>query len=420
MARHVALFFGDYFARPSKRSGAWMSSFRSQERLAGDITPIVVNVMNFSKGGEGQPSLLSFDDARTLFHEFGHGLHGMLSDVTYPLLSGTGVVRDFVEFPSQLYEHWLEEPEVLQRFARHHETGAPMPKELLDRLLASRTFNQGFATVEYISSALYDLEVHAAPGGAPIDPAAEERRILAEIAMPEGMVMRHRPTALPARLRRRRLFVGLLQLPVVGGPRRRRLQGLPRGGRHLRSGDGRSPQGLCLRGRQPARARGSLSGLPGPRPRRERASPQAGARRGLGRGSAPESPPSSRRAALRRRSGTSRGVVAGFPATRPVRERSPADRIERFSARGGDGLERAGGQLEALHGEGAVAHEYVRHGGDNQEGGVFPTPVCSRKEPAVRRMDEERSHEDRQEQDLRDTAVEADEDRHSADDLGQI
>ena len=289
--RHVALFFGDYFARPSKRSGAWMSSFRSQERLAGDITPIVVNVMNFSKGGEGQPSLLSFDDARTLFHEFGHGLHGMLSDVTYPLLSGTGVVRDFVEFPSQLYEHWLEEPEVLQRFARHHETGAPMPKELLDRLLASRTFNQGFATVEFISSALYDLEVHAAPGGAPIDPAAEEHRILAEIAHAGGHGDAPPSDPLPARLRRRRLFVGLLQLPVVGGPRRRRLQGLPRGGRHLRSGDGRSPQGLCLRGRQPARARGSLSGLPGPRPRRERASPQAGARRGLGRGSAPRARP---------------------------------------------------------------------------------------------------------------------------------
>jgi peptidyl-dipeptidase Dcp len=192
--RHVALFLGDYFARPSKRSGAWMSSFRSQERLKGEVTPIVVNVMNFSKGGEGQPALLSFDDARTLFHEFGHGLHGMLSNVVYPLLSGTGVVRDFVEFPSQLYEHWLEQPEVLQRFARHHETDEPMPKALLDRLLASRTFNQGFATVEFVASALYDLEVHAAQDGRAIDPAAEEQRILAEIDMPAAMVMRHRPT----------------------------------------------------------------------------------------------------------------------------------------------------------------------------------------------------------------------------------
>jgi peptidyl-dipeptidase Dcp len=171
-----------------------MSSFRSQERLAGEVTPIVVNVMNFSKGGEGQPSLLSFDDARTLFHEFGHGLHGMLSDVTYPLLAGTGVVRDFVEFPSQLYEHWLEQPAVLQRFARHHATGEPMPKALLDRLLASRTFNQGFATVEFVASALYDLAVHAAQDSGGIDPAAEEHRVLAEIDMPPAMVMRHRPT----------------------------------------------------------------------------------------------------------------------------------------------------------------------------------------------------------------------------------
>ena len=190
----VALFLGDYFARPSKRSGAWMSSFRSQERLAAEVRPIVVNVMNFSKGGEGQPSLLSFDDARTLFHEFGHGLHGMLSDVVYPTLSGTSVVRDFVEFPSQLYEHWLEQPEVLRRFARHHQSGEPIPQDLLERLLASRTFNQGFATVEYVASALYDLEVHSAPPGAPIDPAAEETRILGEIGMPEAMVMRHRPT----------------------------------------------------------------------------------------------------------------------------------------------------------------------------------------------------------------------------------
>jgi peptidyl-dipeptidase Dcp len=139
----VGLFYGDYFNRSSKRSGAWMSAFRSQEKLNGDIKPIIVNVMNFSRGSDGQPALLSFDDARTLFHELGHGLHGLLSDVTYPLLSGTGVVRDFVEFPSQLYEHWLEQPQVLQRYAVHYRTGEPMPKALLDRLLASRTFNQG-------------------------------------------------------------------------------------------------------------------------------------------------------------------------------------------------------------------------------------------------------------------------------------
>ena len=189
----IGLFYGDYFARPSKRSGAWMSAFRSQERLNGAISPIIVNVMNFARGAEGEPTLLSFDDARTLFHEFGHGLHGLLSDVTYPLLSGTGVARDFVEFPSQLYEHWLEQPEVLQRYAVHYKTGEPMPKALLDRLLASRTFNQGFATVEYVSSALVDLEMHLLDKAEAFDVGAFEAKVLGEIDMPRAMVMRHRP-----------------------------------------------------------------------------------------------------------------------------------------------------------------------------------------------------------------------------------
>ena len=148
--RHVGLFLGDYFARPSKRSGAWMSTFRSQEKLAGDIRPIVYNVMNFSKPGPGAPALISFEDARTLFHEFGHGLHALLSDVTYRSIAGTSVATDFVEFPSQLYEHWLEEPEVLRRFATHTESGEPIPEALLAKLKAARTFNQGFATVEYV------------------------------------------------------------------------------------------------------------------------------------------------------------------------------------------------------------------------------------------------------------------------------
>ena len=189
----IGLFYGDYFARPSKRSGAWMSAFRSQERLNGAISPIIVNVMNFARGAEGEPTLLSFDDARTLFHEFGHGLHGLLSDVTYPLLSGTSVARDFVEFPSQLYEHWLEQPEVLQRYAVHYRTGEPMPKALLDRLLASRTFNQGFATVEYVSSALVDLEMHLLKEADGFDVGAFEAKVLGEIDMPRAMVMRHRP-----------------------------------------------------------------------------------------------------------------------------------------------------------------------------------------------------------------------------------
>ncbi|MCZ0735926.1 M3 family metallopeptidase [Phreatobacter sp. AB_2022a] len=188
----IGLFLGDYFARTTKRSGAWMSAFRSQEKLSGEVLPIIVNVMNFAKPAAGRPALLSFDDARTLFHEFGHGLHGLLSDVTYPLLSGTSVARDFVEFPSQLYEHWLARPEVLARFAVHAETGEAMPQELIDRLIAARNFNQGFATVEYTSSALVDMAFHSLDSAEGLDPIAFERDELKRLGMPEGMVMRHR------------------------------------------------------------------------------------------------------------------------------------------------------------------------------------------------------------------------------------
>ena len=188
----VALFIGDYFARPSKRSGAWMSGFRSQEKLDGVVLPIVVNVMNFAKAPRGEASLLSFDDARTLFHEFGHGLHGMLSDVVYPTLSGTSVARDFVEFPSQLYEHWLEQPGLLRRFAVHKDTGAAIPEALLERLLAARNFNQGFATVEYTASALVDLDLHASATESPVDVVAFETATLAKLGMPHGIIMRHR------------------------------------------------------------------------------------------------------------------------------------------------------------------------------------------------------------------------------------
>ena len=190
--RHVALFIGDYFARNSKHSGAWMTSLRDQEKLAGNIRPIVLNVCNFSKPAAGEHALLSFDDARTLFHEFGHALHGMLSNVTYPLLAGTAVPSDFVELPSQLYEHWLEVPEILQRYARHARTGQPMPKVLLDRLLATRTFNQGFATVEYTACALVDLDLHSLPDTGALDVTAYEQRDLERIGMPAEIVMRHR------------------------------------------------------------------------------------------------------------------------------------------------------------------------------------------------------------------------------------
>jgi peptidyl-dipeptidase Dcp len=192
--KHKALFYGDYFARPSKRSGAWMTSLRDQQKLDGAIAPLIINVCNFSKGAEGQPSLLSPDDARTLFHEFGHGLHGMLSDVTYPSLSGTSVFTDFVELPSQLYEHWQEQPQVLRQFARHYQTGEPLPDDLLRRFLAARKFNQGFATVEFVSSALIDLEFHTQPASASRDVRAFERAELEKIGMPAEISLRHRPT----------------------------------------------------------------------------------------------------------------------------------------------------------------------------------------------------------------------------------
>jgi peptidyl-dipeptidase Dcp len=190
--RNVGTFLGDYFARPSKRSGAWMSALRDQQKLTGDVRPVVVNVMNFSKAPAGQPNLLSFDDARTLFHEFGHALHGLLSDVTYPLIAGTNVARDFVELPSQLYEHWLEQPDVLRAHAVHATTGDPMPEALLDKVLAARKFNQGFATVEYTSSALVDLDLHMLGSAEGLDVGAFETAALTRLGMPAYMAMRHR------------------------------------------------------------------------------------------------------------------------------------------------------------------------------------------------------------------------------------
>ena len=190
--KHVGLFIGDYFARGSKHSGAWMTSLRDQEKLSGDVRPIILNVCNFSKPAAGQPALLSFDDARTLFHEFGHGLHGLLSNVTFPLLAGTSVSSDFVELPSQLYEHWLEVPEILQKYARHAKTNEPMPKAMFDKLLATRTYGQGFATVEYTSCALVDLDIHALPDAGTLDVTKFERDTLAAMNMPSEIVMRHR------------------------------------------------------------------------------------------------------------------------------------------------------------------------------------------------------------------------------------
>lgn len=192
--QHLGLFLGDYFNRASKRSGAWMSAFRRQQKLDGNIRPIIVNVMNFAKAAPGEPTLLTFDDARTLFHEFGHALHGLMSNVTYPLIAGTSVARDFVELPSQLFEHWLSQPEVLSKFAVSAHDGQPMPQDLLDRLHAARNFNQGFATVEYLASAIFDLDVHDGQPADGADVAALEAATLSRIDMPREIVMRHRPT----------------------------------------------------------------------------------------------------------------------------------------------------------------------------------------------------------------------------------
>lgn len=194
----IAVFLADYFARASKRSGAWMSSLQDQHRLTTDRksegqTPIVLNIMNFAKAPAGKPVLITMDDARTLFHEFGHALHGMLSDVTYPSISGTSVSRDFVELPSQLFEHWLTVPEVIERFAVHHETGEAIPQALLKKMRAAAKFNKGFANVEFTSSALVDMAFHALDPeqAAEIDPMKFQAGVLASLDMPDEIVMRH-------------------------------------------------------------------------------------------------------------------------------------------------------------------------------------------------------------------------------------
>ena len=189
--KHIGLWYFDPYARAGKRSGAWMNAYRSQERVNGEITTIVSNNANFVKGKPGEPLLISWDDATTMFHEFGHALHGLNSNVTYPSLSGTQVARDYVEFPSQLMERWLSTPEVLNRFAVHYQTGKSIPQTLVDRIKNSATFNQGFITVEYLAAALVDMKLHLA-GDKKIDPDAFEKETLAELGMPKEIVMRHR------------------------------------------------------------------------------------------------------------------------------------------------------------------------------------------------------------------------------------
>lgn len=187
----IGLWYFDPYARKGKRSGAWMNAYRDQEKLNGNITTIVSNNCNFIKGKEGEPVLISFDDARTLFHEFGHALHGLNSKVVYPALSGTNVATDYVEFPSQLLERWLTTPEVLQKFALHYKTGEPIPQTLVDKINNSAKFNKGFSTVEAVSSALVDMKLHLA-GNVKINPDSFERATLAALKMPSEIVMRHR------------------------------------------------------------------------------------------------------------------------------------------------------------------------------------------------------------------------------------
>ena len=190
----VGLWYFDPYARPGKQSGAWMNEYRTQERFKGVVLPIVSNNANFVKGKPGEPILVSWDDASTMFHEFGHALHGLNSSVNYPTLAGTNVARDFVEFPSQLNEHWLPTKQVLSQFAVHYKTGQPIPDALVAKIEKAKTFNQGFKTVEYLGSAIYDMKIHLAAKGQAIDPGQFEKDTMAEIGMPPEIVMRHRPT----------------------------------------------------------------------------------------------------------------------------------------------------------------------------------------------------------------------------------
>ena len=261
----LGLFFGDYFARPSKRSGAWMTSLRDQQKLDGPVRPIIINVCNFAKAAAGEPTLLSFDDARTLFHEFGHALHGLLSSVTYPQISGTNVATDFVELPSQLYEHWLEQPEVLRRFARHYETGAPMPEDLLQPADRRAQFQSGLCDRRIPRVRLRRPRLSFAANGRCRCPEPRDRYAFAH---PHAGRDRHAPsaTAFRSRLFRRRLCGRVLQLHVVRGSRRGRLRGLRRDRRYFRSGDRQAASRDDLRLRRIARSGRRLQGISRPPP----------------------------------------------------------------------------------------------------------------------------------------------------------
>ncbi len=190
----IGIFYGDYYAKPNKQSGAWMNAFREQQLFGGEVLPVVINNLNFNKPAAGEPCLLSFDDVKTLFHEFGHGLHGLLSKVYYPYFSGTSVARDFVELPSQLFEYWGAEKSILSRFAKHYKTGETIPDELIAKIEKARNFNQGFAMVEFLSSGIIDMKWHLLTEVNNLDIREQEQAWLKEIGMPREIIMRHRST----------------------------------------------------------------------------------------------------------------------------------------------------------------------------------------------------------------------------------
>ncbi len=191
---HVGILYMDFFARESKNGGAWMNDLRAQSRLDGEVKPIVTTNFNFPPPAEDGPSLLSFTEAQTLFHEFGHALHGLLSDVTYESLSGTNVPRDFVEFPSQVMENWMGEPEVLRMFAKHYQTGEVIPDELIEKIKVAGTFNQGFLTVEYMAASYLDMAWHTLPAPDEKEPRSFEDAEMARIGLIEQIIPRYRST----------------------------------------------------------------------------------------------------------------------------------------------------------------------------------------------------------------------------------
>ena len=259
----VGIFLGDNFARPSKRSGAWMSIFRSQSGIDGGTLPIVINNNNFAKAS---PTLLSFEDVRTLFHEFGHGLHGLLSQVRYERLAGTRVLRDFVELPSQLFENWALEPQILQRHARHCETGEPIPQALLDKLAAARRFDQAWATIQYTGPALIDMALHSLPAGT----VRGHRAVRGAAARRAGRARGHRPApppaAFPAPVRRLRLRGRLLRVHVGGGAGGGCVRRVRRSRRPVPRRNGRALAQPHLQRRRPPRAGPSVPQFQGARP----------------------------------------------------------------------------------------------------------------------------------------------------------